>query len=256
MKRIPSTIINTEIRLAEKPFFIIVFLIFSGNIFSQKFPERAMLIEDFVPRGWKVIYHVQGDLNKDQAEDHVMIIENTDPENFKKNESLGLDSLNLNPRTVLVFFKNKGQGYSLAAKNTTGFIPAENSAINSCLEDPLLETGGISIENGLLKISFSYWLSCGSWYVNNADYTFRFQNGCFQLIGFDHSEFHRASGEESSTSINFSTRKKSETTGANMSDDKPDKPKTVWTTIKVNKLYDLEDLQDETYFEILGIKRN
>lgn len=251
-----SPIINIDFSYLKRILLFILFLIFSTNIFSQNFPQQAKLIEDFIPKGWKVINHVQGDLNKDGLDDHVIIIEDTDPRNVKINTNLGSDKLNLNPRIILVFFKNKSQGYTLAAKNNSNFIPTENSEESPCLEDPLLETGGIFVEKGLLKISFNYWFSCGSWYVNNVDYIFRFQNSRFELIGFDHSEFHRATGEKSSTSINFSTKKKSETTGESMSDDHPDKKKTVWSSIKPKKIYDLQDMVDEDYFEILDIKRN
>ncbi|MFC5871867.1 hypothetical protein [Chryseobacterium arachidis] len=251
-----DSIINVNFSYLKRTLFFALFLLFSNYTFSQNFPKQVKLIEDFVPKGWKVIYHTQGDLNKDQLDDQVVIIEDTNPKNFRKNENFGSDQLNLNPRIILVFFKNKNQGYTLVAKNNKGFIPTENSEMNPCLEDPLLETGGISIEKGLLKISFRYWLSCGSWFVNNADYTFRFQNNRFELIGFEHSEFHRATGEESSTSINFSTRKKSETTGGSMSDDHPGNEKTVWSTIKPKKIYDLQNMVDEDYFEILGIERN
>ena len=228
---------------------IAILFIFSANVFSQNIPKQAKLIEDFVPKNWKILYHVQGDLNKDKIDDHAIIIENTNPENIKENEGLGANILNLNPRILMVLFKNK-ENYTLAAQNNKGFIPTENSEDNPCLADPISETQGISIEKGVLKTSFNYWLSCGSWYVNKADYTFRFQNNRFELIGFDHSSFHRASGEESFTSINFSTKKKSETTGGNMSDDNEGKEKTVWKTIKSNKIYDLQNLDDETYFEI------
>ncbi|WP_133639985.1 hypothetical protein [Sphingobacterium paludis] len=77
-----------------------------------------------------------------------------------------------------------------------------------------------------------YWLSCGSWYNNSALYTFRYQHGRFELIGFDHQEFHRAPGESSATSINFSIGKKSETSGGNMFGDEGNKPKTTWSTFK------------------------
>lgn len=249
IKNTDSAIINVNFLYLKRALFFILFFLFSTQIFSQNFPKQAKLIEDFVPKGWKVIYHTQGDLNKDKLDDHAVIIEETNPEKIKKNENLGSGELNLNPRIILVFFKNKNQGYTLVAKNNKDFIPTENSEMSPCLEDPLLETGGISVEKGLLKISFRYWLSCGSWFVNSADYTFRFQNNRFELIGFDHSEFHRGTGEKSSKSINFSTRKKSKTTGGSMSDDNPSKEKTVWSTIKPKKIYDLQDMTEEDYFD-------
>lgn len=47
----------------------------------------------------------------------------------------------------------------------------------------------------------------------------------FLLIGFDHSEFHRASGEQSSTSINLSTGQIEAITGENMFEEQFSKPR-------------------------------
>jgi len=212
------------------------------------------LLEDFVPSTWRVILHEQGDLNKDGLEDHVLVIEDTNPDNWKLNDGLGLDTLNLNTRSLLVCFKTTA-GYQLIAKNDQGFIPPQNDEDSPCLADPLLENGGISLEKGLLKIDFNYWLSCGSWYTNDALYTFRYQHDRFELIGFDHHEFHRASGESSATSINFSVGKKSETSGGNMFEDEENKPKTTWSTFQKGQLYNLEHCDENTYFELMQIQR-
>ena len=119
----------------------------------------------------------------------------------------------------------------------------------------LTQNGGISIENSLLKIGFYYWLGCGSWYVNDALYTFRYQFDRFELIGFDHQEFHRSTGERSATSINYSIGKKSTTTEGNMFSEQKDRPKMRWATFKKDKLYNLENCNENTYFEVLGIKK-
>lgn len=211
-------------------------------------------IKKYIPAGWKVILTEKGDLNNDNREDVVVVLEKTDQQNFRKNEGFGSPELNLNPRQVLVFFKKEKNNYILIAKNDRGFIPSENDEDSVCMDDPLMENGSVKIEKGLLKIRFNYWLSCGSWFVNNAAYTFRYQNKAFELIGFDHSEFHRATGESSTTSINFSTGKESHTSGANKSEG--GKPKTVWTQLKSGKMYLLENCDDDTYFEILKIKRS
>lgn len=78
--------------------------------------------------------------------------------------------------------------------------------------------------------------------------TFRYQNDSFELIGYDQSEFSRASGEESSESINFSTGKKSTTTGGNIFEDNESNPKTTWSTITKKNLLRLEDCNEETAF--------
>ncbi|MFD2554614.1 hypothetical protein [Sphingobacterium tabacisoli] len=216
--------------------------------------EARVLIEDFIPQGWKTILHESGDLNKDGIDDHVIVIEDTKNENIKTNDGLGQDTLNVNPRMIMVFFKEKDNGYTLVAQNAIGFIPPENDEESTCLADPLMTEGGIGIQKGILTISFQYWLSCGSWYVNNADYKFRYQDREMELIGFDHSEFHRASGEQSSTSINLSTKQMEHTTGYNMFEDSISKPKTTKSKWKGGKRYTLDQCSPDTYSELLDIK--
>lgn len=212
-----------------------------GNIKSS--------IESFVPKNWKIMTQEKGDMNKDGVDDQVIVIEDTNPINIKTNDGLGSNMLNLNPRTLLLLFKVKN-GFQLVAQNNKGFIPSQNDEESTCLADPLLQDGGIDIERGILKISLNYWYSCGSWSVNNALYSFRYQNKNFELIGFDYHDFHRSSGEETAMSINYSTGKKATTTGGNMFNDDQNKPKTTWQTFKKVKSYNLTDCNEQTYFDI------
>lgn len=204
-----------------------------------------------IPENWKIISQVSGDLNKDGIEDLVLIIENTDASNILKNDGMGATNLNINPREILVFFKDEQNNYTLIDKNTIGFIHSENDEESTCLADPLMIDGGIKISNNILIIHFNYWLSCGSWSVNDASYKFRFQNNSFELIGFDHFSFNKATTEETRTSINFSTKKKEVATGINQSEES--NPKTTKSIIKVNQLYKLKNCNKNTYFEIVEL---
>ncbi len=94
-------------------------------------------------------------------------------------------------------------------------LPTEGDIESPCLADPLGETEALSIQKGVLKIHLHYWLSCGSWYVTNHTYTFRYQDRAFKLIGYDVDDFHRASGDITARSINFMTGKVKSTTGEN-----------------------------------------
>jgi hypothetical protein len=60
-------------------------------------------------------------------------------------------------------------------------------------------------DNRAFSITLHSWASAGTWYTSNRTYTFRRQDGCFRLIGFDQSSLHRASGETEETSINYLT---------------------------------------------------
>lgn len=238
-------------KIVSRVFVIVLFFLGNSIFFAQsdlpKIKASASKIADFIPKGWKKIYHVSGDLNKDGLVDEALIIENTNPKNLIKNDGMGGDILNVNPRMLLVLFKEKGNSYKLVAQNIA-FIHTENDAESTCLTDPLSETGAIDIKKGVLVVSFQYFMSCGSWSVTTVDYTFRFQKQKFKLIGFDSRDFHRASGEKSESSLNFSTRKMSITTGGNMFEDEKDKPKTKWKNFKLDRLLSLDEM-DENSFE-------
>lgn len=205
-------------------------------------PKEGKLIADFVPRKWKIIAKSEGDLNKDKINDVAFVIENTATENIILNEGLGKDTLNVNPRFLLVLFKTDSK-YVLKSINKK-FIPSQDDLESPCLEDPFMENGGIEIKNGVLTIDLHYWLSCGSWYVTDRKYKFRFQDNSFVLIGYDSSSFHRSSGESESKSINFLSKKKELITGMNEFEES--NPKTTWKSIKIEKLIKLEDLTTDS----------
>ncbi|GAA4046456.1 hypothetical protein [Flavobacterium chungnamense] len=205
-------------------------------------PKEAKLIADFVPRTWKIIAKSEGDLNKDKINDVALVIENTATENIILNEGLGKDTLNINPRFLLVLFKTDSK-YVLKSINKK-FIPSQDSSVSLCLDDPFMENGGIEIKNGVLNIDLHYWLSCGSWYVTDRNYKFRFKDNNFVLIGYDSSSFHRSSGESQSISINFLSKKKQLITGMNEFEES--NPKTTWKSIKIEKLIKLEDITTDS----------
>ena len=228
-------------------FILLLFLIFSIFSFGENFPEKAKNINGFVPKGWKTVLSVKGDLNNDKLEDVAIIIEKTDKANIVKNENLGSEYLNLNPRILLVLFKQKNGSYILVSKNDKGFIKSAGDKENPALMDTL---DNISIKNNILKIKLNYFLSAGSWSVTQNTYTFRFQNQKLELIGFDNNSYMRNSGNQEEFSINFSTNKVKITTGGNMFDEKANKPKEEWKTIKANKKYVLDEMTSDIVDEI------
>lgn len=243
--------------MKRKLFFILsLFLICSFYAFAENFPQKAKSINDFVPKGWKILkdengsnFIAKGDLNKDKLEDVAIIIEKNDKKNIKKNESLGPDELNLNPRILLVLFKEKNGTYTLAAKNDKGFIKSEGNEETPTLMDTL---SNISIKKNVLKITFNYFMSAGSWNTSSDTYIFRFQNNVFELIGYESDSYMRNTGEEEKVSINFSTNKVKSTTGGNMFEDAKDKPKDKWRNAEFEKKYILDEMTEKTLEEILG----
>ena len=237
--------------MKRKLFFILLlFLISSIYVFGENFPQKAKTVNDFIPKGWKKILTTNGDLNKDKLEDTVIVIEKEDKENIKKNDGFGPEELNLNPRILLVLFKQKDGTYILASKNDKGFIKSEGNDDNPALMDTLDD---IIIKNNVLKIVFNYFMSAGSWWTSTNVYIFRFQNNVFELIGYESNAYMRNTGEEEGTSINFSTNKAKITTGGNIFEEKENNPKDEWRYLKFEKKYILNEMTESTLDEILDI---
>ena len=237
--------------MKRKLFFILsLFLIYSTYIFGENFPQKAKTVNDFIPKGWKKILTTNGDLNKDKLEDTVIVIEKEDKKNIKKNDGFGSEELNLNPRILLVLFKQKDGTYILASKNDKGFIKSEGNDNNPALMDTLDD---IIIKNNVLKIVFNYFMSAGSWWTSTDIYIFRFQNNVFELIGYESNAYMRNTGEEEGTSINFSTNKAKITTGGNIFEEKENNPKDEWRYLKFEKKYILDEMTESTLDEILDI---
>ena len=228
---------------------LLLFLSCSFFIFGETFPEKGKTVNDFIPKGWKILRTVKGDLNNDKLEDTAIVIEKDDKKNIKKNDSLGPEYLNLNPRVLLVVFKQKDGTYVLAVKNDKGFIQSEGDEENPTLMDTLDE---ISIKNNILKIDFNYVLSAGSWAASHTVYTFRFQNNRFELIGLDNNSYMRNSGEKEEFSLNFSTSKVKITAGGNISDKNLDKQKQQWKNVNIKKRYILNEMSNGTIDEIVN----
>jgi len=229
-------------------FIILLVLIASQFSFAQSdevtIKKSVSKISEFVPNGWKIITQAKGDLNKDRLEDVALVIENTDPKNFIiDKERWGGDTINVNQRYLLVAFKKSNGTFELVVKNTK-FIPSENSKESPCLMDPFGQEGGIEIAKGVLQIHFQNFYSCGAWEIYNFDYTFRFQNQKFELIGYNKFSMHRSSGEETSTTMNFSTMKMNYTSGTNTFKD-GGKPKTIWKNIQPKNLLELNSITEE-----------
>ena len=237
--------------MKRKLFFILsLFLISSIYVFGENFPQKAKTVNDFIPKGWKKILTTNGDLNKDKLEDTVIVIEKEDKKNIKKNDGFGPEELNLNPRILLVLFKQKDGTYILASKNDKGFIKSEGNNDNPALMDTLDD---IIIKNNVLKIVFNYFMSAGSWWTSTNVYIFRFQNNVFELIGYESNAYMRNTGEEEGTSINFSTNKAKITTGGNIFEEKENNPKDEWRYLKFEKKYILNEMTESTLDEILDI---
>ena len=154
-----------------------------------------------VPAGWKVIRCATGDLNGDGVNDLAMVREDLDPSNIIRDEEGVPLVRNTNPRVLTIMFGSK-DGFSLH-REFARVIPPEF--------DPEVEQGadrfaGMSVDRGVLTLSFLYMVYAGSSWVLEDDYKFRYEKGLFRLIGRESKHYSRAYLDITETSTNYLTR--------------------------------------------------
>lgn len=216
-----------------------LFLTFAGSsvLASEKW-------EAHTPKGWRVILDTSGDLTGDKKPEAVIVVEEQDKSKIIGNGRLGNQTLNTNPRRLIVLTPTT-TGYR-QIQSVGGFLPSEGDAESSCLADPLMESGGIEIKKGVLIVTLNYWLSCGSYGVTKDIFRFRQQGSRFRMIGKDTKSYSRSSGEGEEISINYLTGRKRETTGITVIE--PDeggpvaKPKTKWSRIPAEEYQFLDNV--------------
>jgi len=158
--------------------------------------------EGFVPKGWLLEEKNEGDLNGDGARDFVLVLHQNDSKNVIKNQNgLGADEFDSNPRILaIVFADKKAGGYTLIADNHD-LVPRLDSPT---LDDPF---ESLEIRKGTVRVGLRSWASAGSWLAGNYSYTFRYQNGCMGLIGYDSYDYNRGSLEYTKVSVDYLTKK-------------------------------------------------
>lgn len=202
-------------------------------------PAHAQTKADLVPKGWAIETESRGDLNGDGAPDLMLVLNMTDPGNVLKNSGLGSQELDTNPRMLVVAFAETAtKRYSVALADHT-LIPRHT---NPFMDDPL---EGAAIVKGTVRVSLTFWMSAGSWYTSQTKLTFRYQDGCFKLIGYDSTETKRNTGEMSTVSINY-LAKKIKTTKGNVEDDPG---KVSWKALRSPRLLCLDAVGDGLDFK-------
>jgi hypothetical protein len=219
--------------------FCFLLLLITPHVVGQTAPKIASSPTDFVPAGYIVSEKIQGDLNKDNQLDSVLIIKGTDKANVIKDEYRG--ELDRNGRGIIVAFKNKDH-YELVLENRNCFS-SENEDGGGYFAPEL----GVFVEKGVLGVHYFHG-KYGSW-----AYKFRYQNSEFELIGFDSSN-NRGPITESSVSINFTTKKIRLQENINLyaEDIEDEKLKTTWKKFILPKPITLTDITDFDEFNVQG----
>ena len=202
----------------------------------QDYPKLKKLgerVSNFLPNGFEIVKSVSGDLNGDRIPDIAVHIIGTSKKFLYKNDGLGSDIHDTNPRMLLILFKKKSGGYTLAEQNNN-FVIAPMSPVST---EPFQT---MSIKNGVLRVEFELWQSAGSWGATNATYKFKFINSKFILIGVDRQDYMRNDSTYETHSFNFLTKKLKITTGVRSELDEEDparrtKPMIVWKSFKAKR---------------------
>ena len=227
---------------------LILILIISSMLCYSKnnsiLPENIHSKNDLIPSDWRLLDSISGDLNNDGILDIVLAIQKNDPNNIKLNDGFGVDTINLNPRKLAIYYGTES-GELVKKLVSDEFIILRDVPT---MEEPF-EGFDLNTE-GVLDINFRLAYNSGSWSVSIHKYIFRFQNNQLVLIGYDLIEFHRASGETKETSINFLSKRMKITKGTISSDE----PNSIeWKEFKLEKLIDIKTIEKPFELEFEGI---
>lgn len=166
---------------------------------------RAERPADFVPEGWRLEHLARGHLDTDDVEDAVLLLRMDDARNVVDNAGLGPDEFDTNPRMLVAAFAEPGGGFRRALADHALIPRPENPVLDDVLDSDPAEAVRIDSARRSLSVRLHSWASAGTWFTRNVVFTFRHQDGCFRLIGYDDSELHRASLETREASANYLT---------------------------------------------------
>ncbi|MEJ0072224.1 MAG: hypothetical protein WDO24_29885 [Pseudomonadota bacterium] len=152
----------------------------------------------------------------------------------------GSPQFDTNPRILAAAFGRSGGGYDLAFANHD-LIPRTTEPN----VDDYLEGGGVTIKGGTLRVALHLFMSAGGWSAGKVAYTFRFQHGRFELIGYDSDMIQRNSGEDNGISVNYATGKMKLSAGR--IDD--DAVKVTWKTLPSRPLLTIDQIGDGMEFD-------
>lgn len=152
-------------------------------------PANGKTVDDFVPKGWRMIKKVEGDLNLDRIPDFVGVIQ-------RKQKSKGPDDAP--PRILFILFnKGKNGPYELSLQSGKAIMKRNEGGI---MGDPFQ---GLYYDRGTFIILF-YGGSRIRWEYSAR---FRYQDRGWFLIGFTKTITDSGSGQGETKDYNLLTGK-------------------------------------------------
>ena len=162
---------------------------------AQELQKQGRGVDDLVPEGW-VHTEATGDLNKDGIADLVVVA----TPDFKENTKTRDDGFvyNFNQPLLAVYFGTAG-GKMQLWRQYDQVIPARPDEYVS------IDTNLTITEKGVLRISLETFASMGGWGTEHSNFSYRYQDGDFYLIGKENQSMSRNTGEMETTSENYLT---------------------------------------------------
>lgn len=164
--------------------------------------ERAATPEAFLPAGWRLEHSARGRLNEDDREDALLVLRMDAAANVVDNTGFGPDRFDTNPR-MLVAVVGEADGSWRRVMADHALVPRPEAPV---MDDFLRDDAGSAISirpNRTWSVGLHSWASAGTWSTREVAYTFRLEGDCMRLIGYDDMHLHRASGEITTTSVNY-----------------------------------------------------
>jgi hypothetical protein len=190
-------------------------------------PSHASSLSQFVPPGWTLEQKKTADLDGDHRADALLLLRHP--------------AHSGTPLRIVAIALRRKNGYELAASNSQ-LIPHTDDPNQ---EDPMAD-GDVSAQRRGFSLKLTLMSGAGSYEMATIRYQFRFQNGCFRLIGYQRLETNRNTLRTRDVSINFLTGAVIHRTGNAQSSSAPQETRD---SLKSNPRLCLRDLGSAAEFK-------
>lgn len=222
-----------------KKIFPLIAVIIAPAAFAQNLKNFS------VPKGYKKVTEIKGDLDKD-GKDETVLVFNTDKTASDFEGSPGKKDY----KRVFYILKNEQGNQKIWKENSTLL---HSSGLGFYPDDNILN---IQIKNNCLVVEQSFFSN--SRHTQVSRYTFRFQNGDFYLIG-SYDNFADTCEFDFTNEINFSTGKVIVDREYSSCDDETKVPENFYKEFnyKLKTLITMDDFKiGEHKFKIPGLKED
>ena len=190
----------------------LLLIMIQGMVYGQSFRypklvEQGKSTSALVPKRWKLIDSVSGDLNNDHRRDIALILEYD--QEVRESRAYGDSNTEIiteiqRPRMLAIYFKTSSGGYRLSTQNNHFILRSQEGG---AMGDPLRPS---AIANNQLTLSFE---GGGEWQWK-LDYAFKYRAGSWVLERAGNSFYHEASGEINVHQYDFLRKTKEITSGS------------------------------------------